>query len=70
MDFAPNGKVDGKVNFYKVDIDFTDLVLNAKKGETFRVQQLQGRRPRFSMKSQLINSYGIKPCLSIDLLEE
>lgn len=70
VDFAPNGKVDGKVNFYKIDIDFGDLVLNAKKGETFRDQQLQGRRPRFSMKSQLINAYDIKPCLSIDLMED
>ena len=67
-DFAPNGKVDGKVDFYKIDIDFSNLILNAKKGETFRDQQLQGRRPRFSMKSQLINAYEIKPCLSIDLL--
>ena len=70
VDFAPNSEVDGKVNFYKVDKDFSNLVLNAKKGETFRDQQLQGRRPRFSIKSQLINAYGIKPCLSIDLLED
>jgi hypothetical protein len=69
VDFAPNGMVDGKVDFYKIDIDFSNLVLNAKKGETFRDQQLQGRRPRFSIKSQLINAYEIKPCLSIDLLE-
>ncbi len=70
VDFAPNGQVDGKVDFYKIDIDFSNLVLNAKKGETFRDQQRQGRRPRFSMKSQLINAYNIKPCLSIDLLED
>jgi len=69
VDFAPNGMVDGKVDFYKIDIDFSNLVLNAKKGETFRDQQLQGRRPRFSIKSQLINAYEIKPCLSIDLLK-
>ena len=70
VDFAPNGKVDGKVDFYKIDIDFSGLILNAKKGETFRDQQLQGRRPRFSIKSQLIKAYNIKPCLSIDLLED
>jgi hypothetical protein len=69
VDFAPNDKVDGKVNFYKINIDFDDLVLNASKGETFRDQQMQGRRPRFSIKNQLIKAYGIKPCLSIDLLE-
>ena len=70
VDFAPNGYVDGKVVFYKIDVDFSDLVLNAKKGETFRDQQLQGRRPRFSIKSQLIRAYNIAPCLSIDLLED
>lgn len=70
VDFAPNGSVDGVVKFYKIDVDFTDLVLNAKKNETFRDQQLQGRRPRFSMKSQLIKAYNIEPCLTINLLED
>lgn len=70
VDFAPNGVVDGKVVFYKLDIDFSDLVLNAKKGETFRDQQLQGRRPRFSIKRQLIKQYNIEPILTIDLLED
>lgn len=69
VDFAPNGHVDGKVYFYKIDIDFSSLVLNAKKGETFRDQQLQGRRPRFSIKRQIIKAYGLKPILKIDLLE-
>ena len=69
VDFAPNGKVDGKVVFYKIDVDFSNLVLNEKKGETFRDQQLQGRRPRFSIKRQLIEAYAIKPVLSIDLNE-
>lgn len=70
VDFAPNGFVDGKVDFYKLDIDFSGLVLNAKKGETFRDQQLQGRRPRFSIKRQIIKVHNIKPVLSIDLLED
>lgn len=69
VDFAPNGKVDGKVVFYKIDVDFSNLILNEKKGETFKDQQLQGRRPRFSIKRQLIEAYGIKPVLSINLLE-
>ena len=69
VDFAPNGYVDGKVTFYKVDVDFSNLILNAKKGETFKDQQLQGRRPRFSMKNQLIKAYGIPPVLTIDLTE-
>ncbi len=70
VDFAPHGYVDGYVDFYKIDIDFSELILNEKKGETFRDQQLQGRRPRFSIKNQIIKEYNIKPCLSIDLLEE
>lgn len=70
VDFAPNGSVDGRVDFYKLDIDFSGLVLNAKKGETFRDQQLQGRRPRFSIKRQIIKVHNIKPILSINLLED
>jgi len=70
VDFAPNGVVDGKVDFYKIDVDFSGLILNAKKGETFHDQQSQGRRPRFSIKNQLIKAYNIKPCLSIDLMED
>ena len=70
VDFAPNGHVDGIVSFYKIDMDFSDLILNAKKGETFRDQQLQGRRPRFSIKRQLIDEYNIQPCLTINLLED
>lgn len=70
VDFAPDGIVDGKVDFYKIDIDFSGLVLNSRKGETFRDQQLQGRRPRFSIKSKLIEEYKLKPILTIDLLNE
>lgn len=70
VDFAPKGKVDGNVDFYKIDCDFSTLVLNAKKGETFRDQQLQGRRPRFSIKRQIIKANNLKPILSINLLEE
>lgn len=69
VDFAPNGHVDGHVSFYKIDIDLKKLVLNAKKGETFEDQQKQGRRPRFSIKRQIIRAYNIQPCLSINLLD-
>ena len=69
-DFAPNGKVDGKVWFYKIDCDIYSIVLNARKGETFRDQQLQGRRPRFSIKSKIIKRNNLKPLLKIDLLSD
>lgn len=70
IDFAPNGSVDGKVNFYKLDVDFENLILNKKKNETFRDQQMQGRRPRFSIKSKIIKPYDIKPVLTIDVLSK
>lgn len=70
VDFAPNGYVDGKVWFYKIDCDINSLVLNAAKGETFREQQLQGRRPRFSIKSRIIEEKGLVPVLKIDLLSD
>lgn len=69
VDFAPNGYVDGKVDFYKIEIDFSKLVLNASKNETFFDQQSQGRRPRFSIKKEIIEKYHLQPCLTINLLE-
>ena len=69
-DFAPNGSVDGKVWFYKIDCDIYSLILNEKKGETFRDQQLQGRRPRFSIKTAIIKAQRLEPVLKIDLLDE
>ncbi len=68
IDFAPNGVVDGKIDFYKIDVDIKDIVLNAGKRETFADQQAQGRRPRFSIKKEIIGKYGLKPVKSIDLL--
>lgn len=68
VDFAPNGSVDGNVCFYKIDIDFSSLILNEKKHETFVDQQKQGRRPRFSIKKAIIEPYKLEPCLKINLL--
>ncbi len=67
VDFAPNGQVDGNVWFYKIDSDIRSLVLNESKGETFEDQQGQGRRPRFSIKSRIIQSQGLQPVLKINL---
>lgn len=70
VDFAPNGYVDGNVWFYEIEPDEVyDIVLNESKGETFRDQQLQGRRPRFSMKGKIINAKGLKPIKKINLME-
>lgn len=68
-DFAPNGKVDGEVKFYKIDDnDVYNLVLNAKKGETFKDQQLQGRRPRFSIQSAIIRATHLSPIKTINII--
>ncbi len=70
VDFAPNGYVDGNVWFYEIESDeIYDIVLNESKCETFRDQQLQGRRPRFSMKGKIINAKGLKPIKKINLME-
>ena len=67
-DFCPNGTIDGEVKFYKIeDDDVYDTVLNAKKGETFRDQQKQGRRPRFSIQSTIIRPKKLKPVKTINI---
>lgn len=68
MDFAPTGVVDGTVDIYRIDEHPRDLILNKRKGETFVDQQLQGRRPRFSIKGQIINPMGLKPIRTIKLV--
>lgn len=67
IDFAKNGTIDGKAYIYKIDIDFSNIVLNEKKGETFHDQQMQGRRPRFSIKQKIIKPYHLKPIKIINL---
>lgn len=69
MDFAPTGVVDGTVDIYKIDTHPGEIVLNKKRGETFTDQQLQGRRPRLSIKSQIINLEGLKPIRTISLVD-
>lgn len=67
-DFAPNGTVDGIVKFYRIEDDNVySLVLNTKKNETFRDQQEQGRRPRFSMQKSIIQPNKLIPERTIDL---
>lgn len=68
IDFAPSGLVDGRVDIYRIDTHPGDIVLNSKKGETFTDQQKQGRRPRLSIKSQIINPQGLKPIKTIQLI--
>ncbi len=69
MDFAINGKIDGIINVYRLDFALDDIVLNAKKQETFKMQQEQGRRPRLSLK-KIIKEKNIKPIKTISLIDE
>ncbi len=58
LDFS---KLNGSFDAYEIPTDILySQVLNKKKMETFRDQQIQGRRPRLSLK-KLINAYDIKP---------
>lgn len=68
MDFAANGKVDGVINVYKLDFALDNLVVNRKKGETFKMQQEQIRRPRLSLK-KLIQEQNINPVKTINLAD-
>lgn len=71
VDFAPFGNVDGNVWFYEIDSsNIYNIVLNYKKNETFRDQQLQGRRPRFSIKDKIINPLRLTPIKKINLMED
>lgn len=70
VDFAPNGCVDGNVFFYEIpSSEVYNLVLNKKKNETFADQQSQGRRPRFSIKKEIIMKKELQPIKKIKLTD-
>lgn len=69
MDFAPSGVVDGRVDIYEIKSDLSTFVLNRRNNETFADQQRQGRRPRLSIKGQIINPEGLKPIRTISLVD-
>ena len=60
LDFYRDGKFDGKFDAYKIP---NKLIYSQKvnKNETFTDQQKQGRRPRFSIKANIIIPNNIKP---------
>ena len=60
MHFFPNEEFDGSFCVYKID---TDFIYNHKvnKNETFKDQQLAGKRPRFSLMKSFIIPKEIKP---------
>jgi len=60
LDFYREGNFDGTYDIYKIP---NELIYNhqVSKTQTFRDQQKQGRRPRFSIKRSIIEAHGIKP---------
>jgi hypothetical protein len=68
-DFAPNGGIDGVVKFYKIEDEWVyNLVLNQSKNETFKQQQEQRRRPRFSMQNKIIRPRNLKPEKTVNII--
>ena len=60
LDFYRDGKVDGTFDVYLIPNKLIDSQ-NLNKVEKFIDQQVQKRRPRFSLKKELIPKYKIKP---------
>lgn len=60
LDFYNKGKLDGTFNVYKVPSNLIyDMKVN--KNQTMKEQQLQGRRPRFSITDKIIKEQNLKP---------
>lgn len=60
LDFYNDGKVDGRFDIYKIP---NNLIYKNKvnKNQTLRQQQAEKRRPRFSIKKDIIAKNKIKP---------
>lgn len=66
LDFYREGKWNGTFDIYLIDNkDIYNHKVNAK--QTLKEQQLQGRRPRFSIYKDLIQNKGLKPIKSCTL---
>ncbi|MFC1978752.1 Bsp6I family type II restriction endonuclease [Chloroflexota bacterium] len=60
VDFFRQGKWDGSFDIYLIDnSDIYNYPVNA--GQTLKDQQLEGRRPRFSIWDGIIKRKGLKP---------
>lgn len=66
VDFYRDGSWDGKFDIYLINnSDIYSHKVNVS--QTFQDQQTQGRRPRFSIYSEIIQSKNIKPTKTGDL---
>lgn len=68
MHFLPNNNYDGAFSIYKIDDQF---IYNHKvnKNETFRDQQMAGKRPRFSIMKDIIVPKKIDPIKTGNILD-
>ena len=66
LDFYRNGNWDGTFDIYRIE---NDLIYNhhVNKNQTLRDQQLQGKRPRFSIYKDLIRKRNLSPIRTGDL---
>lgn len=60
LDFYNNGKLDGTFNVYKIPNEWI-YKMKVNKNQTFKEQQKQGRRPRFSITDKIIKDKNLKP---------
>lgn len=66
QDFYKDGNWDGSVDVYLIP---NELIYNQKVNsrQTLREMQLEGKRPRFSIKTSIIDEYNISPVLTYKL---
>ena len=66
VDFYKEGKWDYTFDVYLIpNSDIYNMKVN--RTQTFRDQQEEGRRPRFSIKKSIINAKGLKPCFTCNI---
>jgi hypothetical protein len=62
MDFYNGGNVDGTVDIYDVPLQSIDsVVVSERDCVTFKERQAEGKRPRFSVKKEIIERRGLEP---------
>lgn len=66
QDFYRDGNWDGTVDVYLIP---NDLIYNQKVNakQTLREMQLEGKRPRFSIKTSIIDEHNLQPVLTYKL---
>ncbi len=60
LDFYNGGSIDGSFDVYLIPNEYI-YGMRLNSGQGFRDQQAQGRRPRFSIKREVVEAGGMKP---------